>query len=95
MDSLKRQSNGPQNINITNYSKILLKFANVFNFLSFSLFNDHYRPTKLFQVLQIADMTELQSQKLVLIIFSRRNLEAYFSNFALSFLYDLNTRLEN
>ena len=44
-DSLLRPWNGSEDNNMTNFSKILLKFAIVFKifeyFLSFSEFNDH------------------------------------------------------
>ena len=53
LDTLLRQWSGFEDINILNLSKILLKFAIVFKmfeyFLSFSEFNDHYWPTKLFR----------------------------------------------
>ena len=53
LDSLMRQLNGFEDFSIFIFGKILLKFVIVFQnfwiFLSFSEFNDHYWPTKLFK----------------------------------------------
>ena len=91
LDSLLRQWNGFEDFIVLNFSKILLKFAIVFNFFSFSEFNDHYWPTKL---LGLSDglLDRTPDSKGVLNIFSLWNLETFLLSFALTVLL---TRLEN
>ena len=89
-------------VNITNFSKILLKFAivfKIFEFFSFSEFNDHYWPTKLFKSCRWVTWQKSRDQKCFWTGSLLRNVETFLWNFALSVFFSIVTnrfrKLEN